>query len=102
MIFAYVVKSNSLNFSIILLSIPFAALIASMILTNNIRDIEKDRHFRRTIAIYLGRKNAVFLLIGLLIIAYGSVALLILTGIIPKSSGIVFLAIPVACILGYS
>src|SRR5690625_6716823 len=67
MIFAYVVKSNSLNFSIILLSIPFATLIASMILTNNIRDIEKDRHFRKTIAIYLGRKNAVSLLIGLII-----------------------------------
>src|SRR5690625_5774300 len=73
-ILAYVVQGNSLNFSIILLSIPFATLIASMILTNNIRDIDKDRHFQKTVLIYLGRKNAVSLLIGLIITPYVSVA----------------------------
>jgi len=101
-ILAYVVQGNSLNFSIILLSIPFATLIASMILTNNIRDIEKDRHFRKTIAIYLGRKNAVSLLIGLIITPYVSVALFTFTGLIPWTAGIVFLASPVAFKLCYS
>src|SRR5699024_7380574 len=55
-ILAYIMHDNFINFKIILLASPFSLLIASMILSNNIRDIKKDTGFRRTLAIRMGRK----------------------------------------------
>src|SRR5699024_8097364 len=51
----FVVQTNTLNGSVILISIIFALLISTMILTNNIRDIQKDRAFRATLATILGK-----------------------------------------------
>src|SRR5690625_6039123 len=53
-ILAYVIQGNSLNFSIILLSIPFATLIASLILTNYIYDIVIIRYIYTNLIILLG------------------------------------------------
>src|SRR5699024_5049781 len=79
----YIVQGNPLDGGILAISLPFALLIASMILTNNIRDIEKDRGFRRTIAMRLGRIPAWHLLITILVCGYVWVLALILFQIVP-------------------
>lgn len=66
----YLVQGNRIDLEIILVAVPFACLIASMILTNNIRDIKKDTPFRKTIALRLGKKRAMVLLISLLAVTY--------------------------------
>lgn len=73
---AYVVQGHAVDLSIIAVSLPFSFLIASMILTNNIRDMDKDRPFRKTLPIILGRKHAVMLLFFIISLAYLSVILL--------------------------
>ncbi|MFD1361633.1 prenyltransferase [Lentibacillus salinarum] len=102
MILSYVVQGNGLDFQITAVSLPFALAIASMILTNNIRDIDKDRHFRHTLAILLGRKRAVRLLTALLTLAYLVVIGLISGGVMPIPAIIVLLATPVAARLRWS
>ncbi|MFC4557469.1 prenyltransferase [Virgibacillus kekensis] len=95
-ILAYVVQGNPLNLRIILVSIPFALLIASMILTNNIRDIKKDRNFRRTVPAILGKKRAVQLLTTLLSSIYLTVFLLIGFGVLQPLAIAVVFAFPLA------
>jgi len=99
---AYTVQGNMLDFKIIAISLPFALLIASMILTNNIRDLKKDIGFRRTLANMLGRVNAVKLLVALLLLAYVTVILLIFYQVLPLTALSVVFASPVAIRLLYS
>lgn len=73
-----------------------------MILANNIRDIEKDRAYRLTTAILLGRLKAAYLLYILLAAAYVSVIILILVQVIDWLSGVVLLALPLAIRLSWS
>ncbi|AGT33784.1 1,4-dihydroxy-2-naphthoate prenyltransferase [Geobacillus genomosp. 3] len=93
---AYAVHGHAPDAAVFALSIPFAFLIASMILTNNIRDIEKDRPFRRTLAMRLGRRNAVRLLVLLLVSAYLSIAALIVWHVVPLFAAMTGLALPLA------
>ncbi|RYG74432.1 prenyltransferase [Lentibacillus lipolyticus] len=99
---SYVVQGNVLDLSISAISLTFAWLIASMILTNNIRDIKKDEAFRRTLATLLGRKKAVHLLTSLLILVYTTTISFIATGTLPVSSMITLLAVPLAVRLRWS
>ncbi|QKY69882.1 prenyltransferase [Lentibacillus sp. CBA3610] len=101
-ILSYVVQENTLDFTIAAVSLPFALVIASMILTNNIRDIDKDHRFRNTLATLLGRTRAVNLLTALLTLAYLTIISLILGNIIPKSAIVIVLAIPFAARLRWS
>lgn len=95
-ILAYVVQGHPIDTQILAVSLPFALLIASMILTNNIRDIEKDHAFRSTLGIILGRRKAVLLLTALLTLAYMWVGLLMLFGVVFWMSGAVLIALPLA------
>lgn len=99
---AYTVQGNMLDFKIIVISLPFALLIASMILTNNIRDLKKDLGFRRTLANMLGKANAVKLLAGLLSLAYVTVILLVIFRVLPFTALSVVLASAFAIRLLYS
>ena len=93
---AYTVQGDSPDAQVFAVSFPFALLIASMILSNNIRDIEKDRTFRRTLAIVLGRAGAVRFLAVILALAYLSMISLIAFHIVPWTAGIALLALPLA------
>ncbi|MFZ3578418.1 prenyltransferase [Virgibacillus sp. DJP39] len=95
-ILAYTVQGNPLSFQAVMVSLPFTLLIASMILTNNIRDLEKDKEFRNTLAKTLGRAKAVYLLTSLLVLSYFSILLLIAFRLLPWQSSIVLLATPLA------
>lgn len=101
-ILSYVVQGLALNIEIILLAVPFAFLIVTMILTNNIRDIKKDAAFRKTIAIVLGKKRAVALLAILLVSIYIMMTLLIALKLVPIAGLFTFSSFPLAIRLLYA
>ena len=58
------------NFSV-LLSVPSALLVAAIMLSNNIRDLVEDtKGGRKTMAILVGRKNAITILASFFVISY--------------------------------
>lgn len=95
-ILSYVVQTGYISTEIIGVAIVFGLLIATMILTNNIRDIEKDKPFRVTVAILLGRKNAIRLLASLCMVIYISMFCFVLFGLLHWTVLLTFGAIPFA------
>lgn len=52
-------------------SVPVALMVTSILLTNNLRDVEKDReHGRRTLAVLVGRSAGTKVLLGLILAAF--------------------------------
>jgi len=93
-VLAYVVQTNIMTAEIVIAGVFFGLLIASMILTNNIRDIEKDKPFRKTLAILLGRKRAIQLLKTGIVLLYVSVIFVTLSGLLSMKVLLVMLALP--------
>lgn len=70
-VLAYYVQTLQVNGASLALSIPTVLLVGSILLANNIRDLEGDRaHGRRTLPIVLGRRRATAILAGALGVAY--------------------------------
>ncbi|MFG6115627.1 prenyltransferase [Halobacillus sp. MO56] len=92
----YSVQTQRINLPVIFVGLIFALLISSMVLTNNIRDIEKDVGFRRTLAMRLGRRNAIWLLKLLLGGAYVGAIILAGTAVVPMEVLVVLAALPIA------
>lgn len=91
---SYFIQTLTLSANVIWLSIPIAIFIGSILLANNIRDLDGDeRNGRKTIAILIGRKNAIRFLALLFIIAYGFTAYFIIVGMLPLYSLIVFVSV---------
>lgn len=81
---SYFIQTLSVTKEVIFVSIPVAIFIGSILLANNIRDLDGDKeNGRKTIAILLGRKNAIKFLASLFIAAYGLTIVLIFFGILP-------------------
>ena len=81
---SYYIQTLTLSVDVILISIPIAICIATIMLSNNVRDLDNDKvSGRKTVAILLGRKNAVRFQASLFIIAYGLTAIYIIAGILP-------------------
>src|SRR5699024_2524202 len=94
---SYFVQTLSIEPNVILISLPVAIFIAAILLANNIRDLDNDKESgRKTIAILLGKTNAIVFLAGLFTFAYLYTGLLIFLGILPIWSVITFLSIPLA------
>jgi len=94
---SYFIQSMTLTGKVLLVSIPIAILIGAILLSNNIRDLDGDRESgRKTLAILLGRKKAVYFLASLFAATYISTAIFILTGLLPWVSIIVFITIKMA------
>src|SRR5699024_2067387 len=91
---SYYIQTLELTADVILISIPIAIFIATIMLSNNIRDLDNDKEGgRKTIAILLGRKNAVHFQGLLFIIAYGLTAIYIILGMLPIWSIITFVGV---------
>lgn len=94
---SYFIQTLTVTIDIFLISIPIAILIGAILLSNNIRDLDGDKESgRKTIAILLGRKNAIRFLASFFIFAYGLTLLFILTAILPIWSLITFISAPKA------
>lgn len=92
----YVVQGYAIDGQITAVAITYALLIATMILTNNIRDLKKDLGFRHTLAMRMGKKHAVRLLTVVLAAIYGWAGVLIFTGVVPWTASTMVFALPVA------
>ncbi|MCE5219984.1 MAG: prenyltransferase [Clostridium sp.] len=72
------IQSGVFNLNTILVAVPTALFIGTILLTNNLSDIEEDREAgRKTLPIMIGRKNAeklwIFNVIMLLVLTFGLV-----------------------------
>jgi 1,4-dihydroxy-2-naphthoate polyprenyltransferase len=85
----------------VLFSVPVALMVTSILLTNNLRDVDKDReHGRKTLAVLIGRERGTALLLGLILAALAwSVPAFLLYG--SPSVFLVWLALPLV-LRGYS
>ncbi|WP_010532309.1 1,4-dihydroxy-2-naphthoate polyprenyltransferase [Lentibacillus jeotgali] len=91
---SYYIQTEALTAPVIWMSIPVSIFIGAIMLSNNIRDLDGDKeNGRKTVAILLGRKNAVRFLASMFIIAYLLTATYIFTGVLPIWSVLVFLSI---------
>ena len=94
---AYFVQRQSLSAQALWVSLPFGALVALVLLANNIRDIEHDRRRGiRTLAIVLGRRLGLNAYRSLIILAYAGILALALTGVLTMWVLIIFVSLPLA------
>lgn len=81
---SYYIQTEHVTKEMILISIPIAIFIAAILMANNIRDLDGDKiNGRKTLAILLGRENAIWFLAVLFIIAYVCTITFVITGILP-------------------
>lgn len=84
---SYFIQTSYVSKEIILISIPIAIFIGAILLSNNIRDLDNDKESgRKTIAILIGRKNAIIFLASLFAIAYILTIIFVITGTLPTWS----------------
>jgi 1,4-dihydroxy-2-naphthoate octaprenyltransferase len=94
---AYYVQRQSLSLQAFWVSLPFGALVALVLLANNIRDIDHDRRRGiRTLAIVLGRRLGLNAYRSLMILAYAGILALALTGVLTMWVLIIFASLPLA------
>lgn len=91
---AFYIQTGQITLEAILFSIPSMLLVAAIMLSNNIRDLVGDKESgRRTMAILIGRKNAVTVLLLLFIVSYLWIITLIILGLLTPWSLLVILSI---------
>ena len=78
-------------------SIPVGFMVAAILLTNNLRDLEKDHdHGRKTLAVIIGRRYGTLLLLVLMLLSFlWSIPAFIIFSI-PASVFLIWLAFPIA------
>ena len=91
---SYYIQTSSINSFVVFISIPVAIFIGCIMLSNNIRDLDGDeKGGRKTLAILLGRENAVRFLGLLFFVAFFFTLYLILVDVLPLWSFITFIAV---------
>ncbi|WP_338368137.1 1,4-dihydroxy-2-naphthoate polyprenyltransferase, partial [Enterococcus faecium] len=68
---SFYIQTGTVTTTSVLVSIPSFLLVGGILLSNNIRDFDGDKEFgRKTLAILVGRKNAINLLAGIFLVSY--------------------------------
>ncbi|MBO9130935.1 1,4-dihydroxy-2-naphthoate polyprenyltransferase [Bacillus sp. 165] len=94
---SFFIQTGTVTDDIILISVPSSILIGAILLANNIRDLDGDKeNGRKTMAILVGRKNAILVLAGMFIVAYLWTIGLVISGIASAWVLITALSIPKA------
>jgi len=94
---SYFVQRQMLTRSAFWVSLPFGALVALVLLVNNLRDMKDDeKKGIRTLPLLIGRSNGVRLYVALVIIAYMSILWMAFMGPLQRWSLIVFFSLPLA------
>ncbi len=91
---AYHIQRGVMDMDIVLISIPIMIYIGSILLTNGLCDIEKDRGTRVTLPILLGRSRSILLLKLSYVLMYLLVFSAALGGLLPTSIFLLLLSIP--------
>lgn len=94
---AFYIQAGTITSTSILISVPSFILVGAIMLSNNIRDLDGDKEFgRKTLAILLGRENAIKLLAGMFIVSYIWIFILMTMGYTSAWLAIVVLSAPKA------
>ncbi|WML45744.1 1,4-dihydroxy-2-naphthoate polyprenyltransferase [Neobacillus sp. PS3-40] len=94
---SFFIQTGTVDKTSILVSIPIMILVGEILLSNNIRDLDGDKlNGRKTLAILLGKKKAIYLLASMFILSYLWVFALIIAGIAPIWIALVILSAPKA------
>lgn len=81
---SFYIQTLYVSKEVIIISIPIAILIGSILLSNNIRDLDGDKKSgRKTLAILVGRNNAVKILAMAFVIVYISTILFMIFDLLP-------------------
>ncbi|MBM7653267.1 1,4-dihydroxy-2-naphthoate polyprenyltransferase [Neobacillus cucumis] len=92
---SFFIQTGTVDRSSVLLSVPSMVLVGMIMLSNNIRDLDGDKeNGRKTVAILLGKKKAIFLLAGMFTFSYLWIVGLIISGIASFWTAIVILSLP--------
>lgn len=76
-------------------SVPVAALVAAILLANNLRDREADAaHGRRTLPILVGERRAGLVLTGLVALAFAWPVVAWATGLLPWPALVILIGVP--------
>ena len=79
---SFYVQTQTLTWPAVWLSLPVACLVTAILVANNLRDADEDRLSGKTTLVHLwGRQLVVLLYFTLFLIAFASVAVLVLTGL---------------------
>ncbi len=96
-VITYGVQAGSYPFYVPLAAAPIGALVAAILLANNIRDLASDRRGgRNTLPVAFGRRGGIVAYRGLLLGAYLIGGTLWLSGVVPFGSLLVLLSVPLA------
>lgn len=101
-VLSYMIQGHTLDLKILAIIAPFMFLIFTMILSNNIRDLEKDKGVRKTLPMFIGRNLASRFLAILLTLPYLWVIIMIIVDVLPLFTGAVIFALPFAYRLNQS
>ena len=94
---AFFIQTKMITLEAVLLSVPSMILVGAIMLSNNIRDIVGDKEGgRKTMAILVGRHNAVYILSLFFIVSYLWIVGLVIIEDITYWALIVLLSVPMA------
>jgi 1,4-dihydroxy-2-naphthoate polyprenyltransferase len=94
---SFYIQTGIVDRTSVLVSIPIMILVGEILLSNNIRDLDGDKvNGRKTLAILLGKKKAIYLLASMFIVSYLWAFVLIITGVAPIWIALVILSAPKA------
>ncbi|WP_404444803.1 1,4-dihydroxy-2-naphthoate polyprenyltransferase [Sutcliffiella horikoshii] len=102
---SFYIQTGTISDTAMLISIPISILVGAILLANNIRDIVGDKeNGRKTVAILIGRKNAILLLAAMFIVSYALIVLFIALGYASFWLLLVFLSVakPLSAIKGFT
>ncbi len=94
---AYYVQRQQFSQEAFWISIPFGALVALVLLINNVRDIAHDkRNSIKTLPILIGKENGIRFYATLIMMAYLAILVMSLVGLLHLWSLIVLASLPLA------
>jgi 1,4-dihydroxy-2-naphthoate polyprenyltransferase len=94
---SFFIQTGEITSLPVLVSIPIAILVGAILLANNIRDLDGDKkNGRKTLAILVGRTNAIRILAGMFVVSFIWMIGLVMMKMVSPWTLIVFLSVPKA------
>lgn len=91
---SFYVQVHTLSWAAVWLSVPVACLVTAILVVNNLRDVEEDRHSgKRTLVALWGHQRVARLFCLLLLVAFGMLPVLALHGVVP------WMSLPLFCLV---
>lgn len=76
---SFYIQTGEVTMLSVLISLPITLLVGAILLSNSIRDIDEDTlGGRKTLAILVGKKNAIYVLASMFIMAYAIITVLVI------------------------